>query len=195
MQAERAVSSSPTAEHGWGRAEWLRGLPSVALLLHADGARFIRAREPVAAPTDNPPIAVQAPAAEAVHHPIPASRCSAACAMRRTLKLWRELKARSENDALAGWIAIALGKRPPPAAQAEEIAAELAARESCNVRALALRAWPTLPAAEAGIRSRCYRLQAAARRGGVVARLGAPPPRDAALPSFLRSLPPQEDTF
>jgi hypothetical protein len=107
--------------------------------------------------------------------------------------VWRELKPLLENGALAGWIAIALGERPPPPAQAEQIAAELAARESCHVRALGLRAWPTLPAAEAGIRSRCYRLQAAARLA--FARLGAAPPHDAALPSFMRSLPPQEDTF
>lgn len=180
--------------HGWGRADWLRGLPSVALLLHADGARFIRAREPVAAPTDNPPIAVQAPAAESCPSSDPGE--SLLCRVRDAPDLeaiWRELKPLLENDALAGWIAIALGKRPPPPAQAEEIAAKLAARESCNVRALGLRAWPTLPAAEAGIRSRCYRLQAAARFA--FARLGAPPPHDAGLPSFMRSLPPQEDTF
>jgi len=46
------------------------------------------------------------------------------------------------------------------------------------VRALALRAWPTLAAANEGIRSGCFRLQA-----------------DATLPTFLRSIPPQEDTF
>ncbi|HEU4353373.1 MAG TPA: hypothetical protein VFR66_16020 [Burkholderiales bacterium] len=182
------------SEHGWGRAEWLRGLPSVALLLHASGARFIRAREAVAAPTDIPPIAVQAPSAETCPSSDPGE--ALLCRVRDAPDLeatWRELKTLLADDALAGWIAIALGKHPPPPAQAQEIAAELAARESCNVRALALRAWPTLPAAEAGIRSRCYRLQAAAR--AAFARLGAPPPPDAALPSFLRSLPPQEDTF
>ena len=68
----------------------------------------------------------------------------------------------------------------------------LATRESCNVRALALRAFPTLRAAQAGIRSCCFRLQAAARMAFV--RMGDPPP-DAALPPFLRALPPQDDTF
>jgi hypothetical protein len=43
------------------------------------------------------------------------------------------------------------------------------------------------------MRSSCFRLQAAAR--AAFARLGATPPPDAALPSFLRSLPPQDDTF
>jgi hypothetical protein len=74
-----------------------------------------------------------------------------------------------------------------------EAAWRLASRGSCNVRALALRAWPTLAAANEGIRSGCFRLQAAAL--AAFARLGAAPPADAALPSFLRSIPPQEDTF
>jgi hypothetical protein len=182
------------AEHGWGRAEWLRGLPSVAVLLHGADARFLRAREAVPAPSDNPPIAVQAPSAPSCPSSDPGE--ALLCRVRDAPDLeaiWRELEADLANDALAGWIAIALGTRPPPAAQAEEIAAALAARESCNVRALALRAWPTLRAAHAGIRSSCFRLQAAAR--AAFARLGATPPPDAALPSFLRSLPPQDDTF
>jgi hypothetical protein len=69
----------------------------------------------------------------------------------------------------------------------------LAKRESCNVRALALRAWPTMPAAQAGLRSSCFRLQAAAR--AALAKLGAAPPADARLPAFLREIPPQEDTY
>lgn len=182
------------AEHGWGRAEWLRGLPSVAVLLHGSNARFVRAREAVAPPPDNPPIAVQASSPLSC----PASDPGEAllCRVRDAPDLeaiWRELKVLLRNDALAGWIAIALGRRPPPPAQAEEIAAELAAREGCNVRALALRAWPTVPAAQAGIRSACYRLQAAAL--AAFARLGVAPPADAPLPSFLRALPPQDDTF
>lgn len=182
------------AAHGWGRAEWLRGLPSVAVLLHGSGARFVRAGEAVAAPPDDPPVAVQAPSAQVCPSSDPGE--ALLCRVRDAPDLeaiWRELRALLSNDALAGWIAIALGRRPPPPAQAEEIAAELAARESCNVRALALRAWPTAAAAQAGIRSGCYRLQAAAR--AAFARLGTPPPEDAALPSFLRSLPPQDDTF
>jgi len=92
---------------------------------------------------------------------------------------------------LAGHVAIALARRPP--SNADEIAARLARRESCNVRALALRARPTLAAAGEGIHSKCYRLQAAAH--AAFSRLGMAPPTDARLPSFLRSLPPQEDTF
>jgi hypothetical protein len=91
---------------------------------------------------------------------------------------------------LAGWIAIALAERPP--GNAGQIAALLAKRESCNARALALRAWPTLPEATAALRSDCFRLQSAGR--AAFARLGAALPRDAALPAFLRRIPPQEDT-
>jgi hypothetical protein len=105
---------------------------------------------------------------------------------------WRELRPLIETP-LAGWVAIALAERPPAPEQADEIAALLAARESCNVRALALRAWPTLPAATAAVRSSCFRLQSA----GVAAfaRLGAPLPADVNLPSFLRRVPPQPDTY
>jgi hypothetical protein len=132
-------------EHAWGRAEWLRGLPSVGVLLPA--------------PPDDPPVAVQ-----------PATPLTCPSADPGEALACRVLNA---PDAQAAW--------------------RLASRESCNVRALALRAWPTLAAAHEGIRSDCFRLQAAA--AAAFARLGAPPPRDAALPSFLRSIPPQEDTF
>ena len=123
------------AEHGWGRAEWLRGMPSVALLLHGNGAQFIRAGEAIAAPPDNPPIAVEAPSAQTCPSAHPGE--ALVCRVRDAPDLeavWRELKAQLANDALAGWIAIALGQRPPPPPLAEEIAAGLAARESCNVR-------------------------------------------------------------
>ena len=73
-------------KHGWGRAEWLRGLPSVALLLHADGARFIRAASRLPRPRTTRRSRCRRRSPKPVHHPIPASRCSAACAMRRTLK-------------------------------------------------------------------------------------------------------------
>jgi len=108
-------------------------------------------------------------------------------------RTWRELTATLPDTELAGWIAVALAKRPPSPPQAEYIATTLSKRESCNVRALALRAWPTVGAAHEGVRSSCYRLQAAALAG--FARLGERAPPDAALPSFLRALPPQDDTF
>ena len=62
-----------------------------------------------------------------------------------------------------------------------------------DIGTLALRNWPTLPAAEAALRSPCFRLQSA----GVAAfrKLGAALPAGVTLPSFLRSIPPQEDTY
>jgi hypothetical protein len=182
-------------EHAWGRAEWLRGLPSVGVLLHAGSARFSRGAQVAATPAETPPLTVQAPSAE----PCPSEDPGEAlfCRVRDAQDIegaWKELKATLVADPatpLAGWIALALARRPP--SDPGEIAALLAKRESCNVRALALRAWPTLPAAQAGIRSPCFRLQAAARLALV--RLGEPLPPDIALPTFLRALPPQEDTF
>jgi len=182
-------------EHAWGRAEWLRGLPSVGVLLHGTGAHFIQRGKAVPAPPENPPVAVQPPSADTCPSGHPGE--ALLCRVRDSPdpgQVWRELEALLAEDPatpLAGWIAIALARRPP--ANAGEIAALLAKRESCNVRALALRAWPTLPAAHDGIRSGCYRLQAAAR--AAFARLGAPLPPDARLPAFLREIPPQDDTF
>jgi len=180
----------------WGRAEWLRGLPSVGVLLHGNSAQFTRAGEVVRMPPDNPPVLVQPSTPETCPSSDPGE--ALLCRVRDAAEnevgvLWADLASLLNEDPktpLAGWIALALAKRPP--ANADEIAALLAKRESCNVRALALRAWPTLPAAEEGLRAGCWRLQAAARAAFV--RLGAPPPADAALPSFLRAIPPQEDT-
>jgi hypothetical protein len=194
-------------EHAWGRAEWLRGLPSVGVLLHGNAVEFSRDSKPVApgdsirlgGPLGGAPVAVQAPTADSC--PAPDAGEALLCRLRdasalEVATIWDELEkllAADPATPLAGWIAIALGRRPPPQAQAGEIAALLARRESCNVRARALRSWPTLAAAQAGLRSGCFRLQAAAREA--FARLGVPLPADAALASFLRGIPPQEDTY
>jgi len=183
--------------HGWGEAEWLRGLPTVALLLHGSRAQFTRDGKPVPVPPDNPPVTVQAPSADTCPSADPGE--ALLCRLRDApdpASLWREFETLLIEDPktpLAGWIAIALALRPPSEPQAERISKILAGRESCNVRALALRARPTLPAAQAGLRSSCWRLQAAARAAFV--RLGAPLPPDAALPAFLRRIPTQEDTY
>jgi hypothetical protein len=184
-------------DHAWGRAEWLRGLPTVAILLHGSGTRFKRDGKTVAAPPEDPPVAVQAPSADTCPSSHPGE--ALICRVRGSPDpeaVWSELKATLLADPatpLAGWIAIALARRPPGKENAEEIATLLAKTDRCNPRALALRAWPTLPAAQAGVRSGCFRLQAAAL--AAFARLGAAPPGDVKLPSFLRALPPQEDTF
>jgi hypothetical protein len=182
-------------ESSWGRAEWLRGLPSVGVLLHARGAQFIRNGKSVLPPAEDEPVAIQPPSRENCPSDDPGE--ALVCRVRDSAdveKAWRDLAAVLRQDPstpLAGWIAIALARRPP--ANGEEIARLLAQRESCNVRALALRAWPTLSEAQTSIRSGCFRLQAAARAAFV--RLGVPLPAEAKLPAFLRKLPPQEDTY
>ena len=173
--------------HKWGYAEWLRGLPTVAMLLHGPGAQFtppFPGERPLAVEPMSPSVCPSPDPGEAL-----------LCRVRNAADvdaIWRELRPLVDTP-LAGWVAIALRERPPAREQADEIAALLAARESCNVRALALRARPMLPAAEAALRSSCFRLQSA----GVAAyaRLGVALPPDVALPSFLRRIPPQEDTY
>jgi hypothetical protein len=178
---------------GWGDAQWLRGLPSVGVLLAGESARFARAGNDVPAPPENPRVSVQpsGPTACPSGDPGEALLCRV-LGSTQIETTWMELRTILEKEPatpLAGWIAIALARRPP--AEPAPIAALLAQRESCNVRALALRAHPTAGAAEAGIRSPCYRLQAAAR--AALVGLGRPVPRG--LPSFLEAVPPQDDTY
>jgi hypothetical protein len=175
--------------HKWGYARWLRGMPSVGVLLHGASAQFTHTGQ--SAPPEQPaPVQPMTPLTCPSQDPGEALLCQ----LKETPDLdafWRELRNKVDSP-LAGWVAIALGQRPPPAAQAEEIAALLDRRESCNVRALALRAWPTLPAAQSAVRSSCYRLQAAG--AAAFARLGRPLPPDAVLPSFLNGIPVPDDT-
>ncbi len=190
LLADQSGADRFTTAHGihkWGYAEWRRGLPTVAVLLHGANAQF------------TPPLPHERPLTV---EPMTATVCPSRdpgetllCRLKDAPDadaIWRELRPLLDSP-LAGWLAIGLAQRPPRREQAEEIAAQLAAREGCNVRALALRAWPTLPAAEAALRSGCFRLQSA----GVAAfaRLGVALPADVRLPSFLRRNPPQEDTY
>ena len=173
--------------HKWGYAEWRRGLPTPAVLLHGTAATF------------TPPVAPERrhavePMSETVC-PSPDPGEALLCRVRDAQDVeavWRELRPLVETP-MAGWLAIALAQRPPERKQAEEIAALLSKRPGCNARALALRAWPTLPAADAAVRSDCFRLQAAG--AAAFARLGRPLPADVVLPSFLRGIAPPEDTY
>jgi hypothetical protein len=174
------------AQHAWRRAEWLRGLPSVGVLLHSPHALFSGGGKPA----EDPPVAVQASTAATCPSSDPGEALLCGDASWDALEA---LLARDPNTPLAGYIAIALGRRPPQRAQAGRLASVLERNPSCNVRALTLRAWPTVRAAEEGLRSSCWRLQSAAR--AALARLGAPPPAEARLPSFLQRIPPQDDTF
>ncbi len=177
--------------HKWGYAEWLRGMPSVGMLLHGAGAQFTHSGKPAPSPQHPAPVQATTPLTCPSQDPGEALLCRLSEAPDLDA-LWRELRGKVDSP-LAGWVAIALAQRPPPQAQAEEIAALLDRRESCNVRALALRAWPTLPAAQSAVRSSCYRLQAAG--AAAFARLGRPLPPDAVLPSFLKGIPVPDDTY
>jgi len=140
--------------YSWGHAEWMRSLPTLAVLLHGPGAQFTRDGNP-ARPEERP----------------------------LTVQAMSPLNCPSEHPGEALYCRL---QEPAP----DE---ELLHHRSCSIRALALRSWPTLPAAEAALRSPCFRLQSA----GVAAfkKLGAALPAGVTLPSFLRSIPPQEDTY
>lgn len=96
----------------------------------------------------------------------------------------------------AGVIAGALGERPAPAPQMERMLAALDARPACGLRVAALRLRhaaasdgpsraSVTAAAQAALRSPCWRLQASAR--AVHKQLGVAPDPGVVLPSFLRS--------
>jgi hypothetical protein len=186
-------------EHAWGRADWLRGLPSVGVLLHGARARFERDGKSISIATDN--FAVTHEAAPARCRPDTAWSFDEAllCLLRdapepEAAAMWHELQELVVKEPeLAPLVAMALGVRPPTRDQAARIAGLLHEQGNCAVRALSLRAWPTLAAAQAGLRSSCWRLQAAAR--AALARLGAPLPADVVLPTFLRGPAVQEEAF
>jgi hypothetical protein len=84
----------------------------------------------------------------------------------------------------AGAIAAALRARPAPAAQMDRLVPRLAAHASCAVRAAALSLEGSVDAAQAALRSTCWRLQARALR--LLGERGVAPADLAAVPPFLR---------
>jgi hypothetical protein len=84
----------------------------------------------------------------------------------------------------AGAISAALRDRPAPAPQMERLLAALDAHPSCGIRSAALRLRHAAPAAQAALRSPCWRLQASALF--VLTRLGVTPDPGVNLPTFLR---------
>lgn len=235
-------------KYGWGRAEWLRGLPSVGVLLSskddAGGPLGDSPPQSEVAPARICPAPTQAapepglPLGEALRRSGPgfygepfdagayaelrrrlATRLRATmselprdapdaawafgyaldCALRdasdaEAAAMWRDMEqflAADPATPFAVDVALAQRARAAPEAQAESVARLLEQHPRCSVRALALRARPRLPAAHAALGSGCWRLQSAAR--AALARLGAPLPADAKLPTFLRQIPPEEN--
>jgi len=128
-----------------------------------------------------------------------ALRCAAAAASAGDAQvMWDAMErvlAAEPATPFAGAIAVALRERPAPQQQMELILAALDAHPSCGVRSAALRLRggagaardTALTAAQAALRSPCWRLQASAL--AVLRPLGVVPDPGALLPSFLRAAP------
>jgi len=181
----------------WGRAEWAGGLPSVGLFVYEPaGASFVKPPpgKPAAAETcgTKPALRLREAVAtlrrdhfDAVLALGEQLRCAAS---EDATEIWQDIEtilAEEPATPLGPWIARSL--RKAPGRHAENILRLLEAHPSCAVRAAALAARPTEPAAQDALRSSCWRLQAAAREA--LARMGVAPPAGVSLPTFLRSAP------
>ena len=167
--------------YAWGTAEPLRGLPSVGMLLNDSGKALFERLESKPAMQDapkkdcaneKPDLAVRREDFDALLATGEALRCAL-----QKGAMWEEaqaLLARDPAHPLAAWIAPALPAAPQ--ALREKLRAVLWAHPSCGVKANALGPSKL----DEGLRSDCWRLQAAALR------LGARPGPGISLPGFLR---------
>ncbi|MGH8708913.1 MAG: hypothetical protein ACREVD_12750, partial [Burkholderiales bacterium] len=89
-----------------------------------------------------------------------------------------------DDPSYAGGVAGALRARPAPAAQMRRLTGLLFAHPSCAVRTAALSLDGSVAAAQAALRSSCWRLQAEALR--LLEKHGVAPQEPAAVPPFLR---------
>ncbi|MEA3192227.1 MAG: hypothetical protein QOD26_560 [Betaproteobacteria bacterium] len=197
-----------SGERQWGQAEWLRGLPSTGVFVY-DTARATFRSAGAALPAPPPPKKVfeaepvgACPAGIKVD---PAElgtvrrehfdamfdlgqrlRCALADPA-QSAALWPALDSELQRDpasALAAWIAIAFRFHPPPAPLRDSVLERLDAHPYCSVRVLALEAARRADVARRALAASCFRLQATAVR--TLEKLGAPVPKDAPLPAFLR---------
>lgn len=186
---------------GRGSAEWSRGLPSLGLVL-ADAPR---AEAPIAHETQAEvpcssadPLTQQRLRADvaAVVAQTPADEFDQlwplATALRCALAGASEAQAQSMWDGFerlaatpyAGIIAAALRARPAPPEQMRRLVGQLSAHPSCGVRTAALALDGTAAAAQAALRSTCWRLQARGLR--ILGELGEAPQSLDGVPDFLR---------
>ena len=182
---------------GWGRAQWARGLPSVGLVL-ADAPRV---EAPVEHETESDaactpgssPLQEDVVAAlrEVPHddfdrlYPMASAvRCALAGASDTQAKAMWEGFERLANSPYAGLIAGALRVRPAPAGQMRRLVGQLAAHASCGVRTAALSLDGSAAAAQAALRSSCWRLQARALL--ILRERGVTPASLDGVPDFLR---------
>lgn len=196
------------ADRHWGQAYWEGGLPGTGIFLHdATRASFTRNGKPVPAPSaprkliepehdGTCPAGIRVAPAEidslrrgdfdAVYTLGERLTCALSDAEQARV-LWPVLETelvRRPETPLAAWIALAYRRQAPPPPFDRSVLERLDAHPHCSVRALALAAAPRSEAAHRGLRSSCYRQQAAAIRA--LQKLGEPVPADAPLPAFLR---------
>jgi hypothetical protein len=185
----------------WGFAQWLRGLPTLGVLLHDPArARFSRT---------SPATLAQ----YATRHEVePGPDCKQNVAAVRAViadparhlgdpHLTCALDAATSEEAATIWtafdvalglpgapflqpIAIALKQHPGPQELIHKVSALLRTHPHCAARSLWADTWASAGEARALLDSPCWRLQAAARER--LKALGVTPPANASTPVFLR---------
>jgi hypothetical protein len=186
----------------WGEAQWLRGLPSVGVLL-GDRAQSRFTRSSVTVPAQftgkheiepGPdckanPEAVRAIIADPARHlgdeQLPCAIEAATTEERSALWSAFDVALGLPNAPFLQPIAYALKARPGPEPLMQKVAAILKTHPRCAARALWAASWASADEAKAELDSPCWRLQAAALER--LKALSVAPPASASRPVFLRA--------
>jgi hypothetical protein len=185
----------------WGHAQWLRGLPTVGVLLHDPSrARFSRTSATTTAEyatrheaEPGPDCRKNADAARAViadparHLGDEALPCALEIATpAEAANIWTafEVALGLPNAPFLQPIAFALKAHPGPAPLMEKVGTILRSHPRCAARALWAGSWANADEAQAALGSGCWRLQAAALER--LKALGVTPAVGASTPVFLR---------
>jgi len=195
--------SIATETTAWGEAQWLRGLPSVGMLL-ADRAQAKFTRSTVQVPPQftgkqepEPGPDCKAANTEAVraiiadparHLGAPELPCALAAATPEELaNIWTAFDTALSlpNAPFLQPIAYALKERPGPDALMQKLSEILKNHPRCVARALWAGTWASADEAREVLDSPCWRLQAAALDR--LKALGVTPPASESRPSFFRN--------
>jgi hypothetical protein len=194
-----SMSADPRS---WGHSQWLRGLPSVGVLLHdAARSRFTRSGLNVPAeyrgkheiePGPDCKAAEQAArnviADPARHLGDPALPCALGIATPEEARgIWSafDVAMGLPNAPFLQPIAFALRQHPGPGPLMAKLSAILKTHPRCAARALWAGTWASADEARAALDSTCWRLQAAALER--LQALGVTPPASESIPAFLRT--------
>jgi hypothetical protein len=186
----------------WGHAQWLRGLPTVGVLLNDPSrARFSHTADPKSAPQH-----------ATKHEADPGPDCKNTEAARAVIAdparhLGNEvlpcaLELATPEEAEQFWtafdvalglpgapflrpITVALQRRAGPPELMQRLGALLQSHPQCAPRALWAQTWASESEARAALDSPCWRLQAAALER--LKALGVAAPANASTPGFLRA--------